>query len=140
MAVLLFPPFGFPRVWLPAQGPAPVVCVAGLTLGLIHFGKPPCLAMDLEKLQCRRRTRRERGSVGSTHPSFWKQICLWPLPRPPISSPRSHPDQVFRVLASLSLRMRTGSPLQAQPDLLDWSSVSSSILHACIMLISRSPT
>lgn len=64
------------------------------------------------------------------------EICLWPLPRPPISSPCSHPEQVFRVLASLALGIRMDSPLQAQPDLSgSWCSVFPSILYACIVLI-----
>lgn len=40
-----------------------------------------CLATNPEKLQHKRGARRERGPVGNTHPSFWKQSS-GPFPGP----------------------------------------------------------
>ena len=40
-----FPLSGFPCVRLPARGPAPGASVWGLTLGMIHSGKPPVCSL-----------------------------------------------------------------------------------------------
>ena len=81
-------------------------------------GKPPICSLPGHGP--REITAQERNKAGNAAswqhpPSFWKEVCVWPIPRPPIASPCSHPDQVFRVLALLSLGI--------------WGFVFPSILH-----------
>lgn len=120
MTSVPFPLSGFPRVQLPAQGPAPVASVAGSTLGAIHSGKPPICSLPGHGP--REVTVEKRGKAGKggqlaepTPPSGNRDLPLAPS-QASFPSSCSHPDQVFRVLASLSLGIGMNSPLQAQPE------------------------
>ena len=111
-----------PAVWIPT-GPAacPGSCPRGLCnrpdLGAIHSGKPPVCSFPGHRP---REATVEAGKGGQlaapAPPSGNGDLPLAPS-QAPFPSPCSHPDQVFRVLASLSLGIGMNSPLQAQPDL-----------------------
>lgn len=111
-----------PAVWIPT-GPAacPGSCPCGLcsrlVLGAIHSGKPPVCSFPGHRP---REATLEAGKGGQlaapTPPSGNGDLPLAPS-QAPFPSPCSHPDQVFRVLASLSLGIGMNSPQQAQPDL-----------------------
>lgn len=91
-----------------------------LDLGADRLWKSPSMLLAMDQ-KCYRAGEGQVGKrpIGSTHSRLLETRCFWPLSR----SPCSHPDQVFRVLTSLSLVMRMHSLLQAQPDLLrTWSS------------------
>lgn len=101
------------QVWLPVQDPVPAASVAGLTLGGIHSGKSPVCSLPGHGPREAIAQESDKAGKGASwqHPPILleTEICLCPLPRPPVLSPCSHPDQVFRVLASLSLGIRMDS-------------------------------
>ena len=83
-----FPLSGFPCVRLPAQSPAPGASVWGLTLGMIHSGKPPTCSLPgcgPRDVPVEEGDGTGKGAVGSRHPSFWKQRS----PSGPFSGPLS---------------------------------------------------
>ena len=124
-----------PAVWIPT-GPAacPGSCPRGLCnrpdLGAIHSGKPPVCSFPGHRP---REATVEAGKGGQlaapAPPSGNGDLPLAPS-QAPFPSPCSHPDQVFRVLASLSLGIGMNSPSAdpARPKGI-WSSVSPSTLH-----------
>lgn len=146
MASVPFPPSGFPRVQLPVQGPAPAASVAGLTLEVIHSGKPPVCSLPghgSREVAVEKRGKAEKGGSWQGPPLLLEtEISLWPLPRPPFP-----PHALIQTKYSGSWPhclwgwMGMNSPRQAQPDLSGiWSSVSPSTLHAYIVLIAHIPT
>ena len=123
-----------PAVWIPT-GPAacPGSCPCGLCsrldLGSDTLWKAP--SMLLAWPQTQRSYRGEEGEAGKGRqlaalapPSGNGDLPLAPS-QAPFPSPCSHPDQVFRVLASLSLGIGMNSPSAdpARPKGI-WSSVS----------------
>lgn len=141
MASIPFPLFGFPWVRLPAQGLAPAASVAGLTLGVIHSGKPPMCALlghGSREVTVEKRGKAGKGGSWQGPPLLLEtEISLWPLPRPPFS-----PHALIQTKYSGSWPhclwgwMGMNSPPQAQPDLLGIpSSVSPNTFHAYIVLI-----
>lgn len=71
-----------------------------------------CLATNPEKLQRKRGARRERGPVGNTHPSFWKQSS-GPFPGPlflPLLSSRPSIQGPGLIISGDENRQSSASP------------------------------
>ena len=135
-----FPLSGFPRVQLPAQGPAPVASVAGSTLGAIHSGKPPICSLPghgPKEVRVEKRSKAGKGeAVGRAHLSFWKQRSLsgpfpGPLSLPMLSSRPSIQGPGLTVSGDRNEHSSAG-PARA---IGIWSSVSPSTFHAYIVFI-----
>lgn len=120
MASFPFPLSGFPQDQLSAQGPAPVASVADSTLRAIYSGKPPTCSLHghgPREVTVEERGKAEKGGqlAEPTPPSGNRDLPLAPS-QAPFPSLCSHPDQVFRVLASVSLGIGMNIPLQALPE------------------------
>lgn len=85
-----FPLSGFPCVRLPARGPAPGASVWGLTLGMIHSGKPPICSLSgcgPRDVPVEEGDRVGKGGSWQQAPLLLEtEIAFWPLLRPPLSS------------------------------------------------------
>lgn len=115
-----------PAIWIPT-GPVacPGSCPCGLCnrldLGSDTLWKAPNMLLAWPWTQRSYSGEEAQGGKRGGHlaeptpPSGNRDLPLAPS-QAPFPSPCSHPDQVFRVLASLSLGIEMNSPLQAQPE------------------------
>lgn len=105
-----------PAAWIPTglavfPGTCPCGLCRGLDLGSNTLWKAPNMIPAWPWTQSSYSEDKAGKGASWQHPPILleTEICLCPLPRPPVLSPCSHPDQVFRVLASLSLGIRMDS-------------------------------
>lgn len=85
-AMASLPIVWIPMVRLPAQRPAPVASVGGLTLEVIHSGNPPVCSLPgpgPREVTVQEGHMAGKGAVGSTRSTFWKQHLSLASPSPP---------------------------------------------------------
>lgn len=135
-----FPLSGFPCVRLPPRGPAPRASVWGLTLGMIHSGKPPICSLPgcgPRDVPVEEGDRVGKGGSWQQAPLLLEtEIAFWPLLRPPLSS--RAPIRASTQGPGLTVSVPGKGQSSASP-VRHGSSASPGTLRACAVLTPHVP-